>query len=447
MLIWAGIAAMAFVGLFLVAFGLRGKRVDDHPVCRGCRFDLVGVWPKSQTCPECGADLADQARSVRTGNRQRRTPVFAVGVAILILSLAGGLVLGWGQTQSFNWNTIKPTWMLKRETESPGNQTAGAALSELTKRMTAGKLDQEDVDQLAERALEVQKDFDARWLSEWGDLVDAADAQGEISAEQRIAYVRQALVSGANMNMSMRETIVERDGPESLPIQFAIGNSRLGGSRQFWLLAELESLNVGGIDIPINGSSSFLNVRAVAASSSQSVRLVDLPSGLSELHAVWRLTAVDVPGGPPIVEWTTEFSKSIDVVRPEESGVVLAAGGVSVEQMKASVSIQRLAVTESEGSPRNANCTLLFSSPPASLAFEVLLRAGGREWSIGHVAMKAGGGGHSFALGGQIAGLEAKSVDVVFRASAAAAERTVDLYEIWDGEIVLEGVELVWPEE
>ena len=82
-----------------------------------------------------------------------------------------------------------------------------------------------------------------------------------------------------------------------------------------------------------------------------------------------------------------------------------------------------------------------------NFAFDVFLKVEDREWPMGQVALPAGSGSHGFAFGGQIEGLESKSVDVVLRTSPAAAERTVDLYEIWGGDVVIEGVELVWPEQ
>ena len=59
------------IGLTLALIGWRGRRVDDHPVCRKCRFDLAGVYPANETCPECGRDLAGR-RAVRIGNRRHK---------------------------------------------------------------------------------------------------------------------------------------------------------------------------------------------------------------------------------------------------------------------------------------------------------------------------------------------------------------------------------------
>ena len=39
---WIAILVLLLLGLALTALGLRGRRVDDHRLCRRCRFDLNG---------------------------------------------------------------------------------------------------------------------------------------------------------------------------------------------------------------------------------------------------------------------------------------------------------------------------------------------------------------------------------------------------------------------
>lgn len=46
---------LAALGLALFWRGWRGRRVDNHPWCRKCCFDLKGVWPGAAKCPECGS--------------------------------------------------------------------------------------------------------------------------------------------------------------------------------------------------------------------------------------------------------------------------------------------------------------------------------------------------------------------------------------------------------
>ena len=40
-----GAAILLAIGLVALVFGLRGRKIDDHPICRLCRFDLHGIYP------------------------------------------------------------------------------------------------------------------------------------------------------------------------------------------------------------------------------------------------------------------------------------------------------------------------------------------------------------------------------------------------------------------
>src|SRR3954451_5269023 len=100
------LAAPAAVGLAsaaVLAYALRGRRVDDHPLCRTCGFDLFGKPVDSTRCPECGADLA-RRRAVRIGRRVCRRRVLAVALPAVLL--AGGWlgVVGWGAARGVDWN-------------------------------------------------------------------------------------------------------------------------------------------------------------------------------------------------------------------------------------------------------------------------------------------------------------------------------------------------------
>ena len=44
MLIMLLLLIAAFLtGIILGIIGLRGRRIDDHPLCRKCKYDLVGT--------------------------------------------------------------------------------------------------------------------------------------------------------------------------------------------------------------------------------------------------------------------------------------------------------------------------------------------------------------------------------------------------------------------
>lgn len=82
--------------------------------------------------------------------------------------------------------------------------------------------------------------------------------------------------------------------------------------------------------------------------------------------------------------------------------------------------------------------------PPTDLAFDVFLRAGGREWLVGQIDSDIAGPRDFPWFRGTADGLEDTHVDVILRPSLAAARRTVSITRIWDGEIVLEGVPVQW---
>ena len=79
---------VVLIGMCLLAVGLRGRRVNDHPVCRRCKFDLVGLYPDAGRCPECGAPLS--GRAVRRGVRMYRPLLAGTGGALCLLGVAIG---------------------------------------------------------------------------------------------------------------------------------------------------------------------------------------------------------------------------------------------------------------------------------------------------------------------------------------------------------------------
>ena len=88
-------ATLALVGAVMLALGLRGRRVGDHPMCRRCGFDLFGRPADSHGCPECGADVT-RDRSIVLGVRQRRRWAVWSGSVMLLPAISTLAILGWG---------------------------------------------------------------------------------------------------------------------------------------------------------------------------------------------------------------------------------------------------------------------------------------------------------------------------------------------------------------
>src|SRR5688500_20138720 len=90
LLTWVAVLVPLLAGMLFVRLGLRGKRVDDHPLCRRCGFDLFGLPEGATECSECGADLSVRWKAVRIGNRHRRGGLDAGGARLLKTGRAAG---------------------------------------------------------------------------------------------------------------------------------------------------------------------------------------------------------------------------------------------------------------------------------------------------------------------------------------------------------------------
>lgn len=125
-----GLLGSTALGAVLVVIGLRGRRINDHPICRFCGFDLEGVVPGGVTCPECGAGLKRE-RAVRIGQRRRRPVVITVGAAAALLpaSLIG--VVLFATLTGAELNTYKPLGLLLWEARSGGARASAAAAEEI----------------------------------------------------------------------------------------------------------------------------------------------------------------------------------------------------------------------------------------------------------------------------------------------------------------------------
>ncbi|QQE13177.1 hypothetical protein JD969_06865 [Planctomycetota bacterium] len=114
------------LGLLMVVKGLWGRRVDDHPICSACRYDLSGMKVdlrnvskrEGEACAECGADLGRKL-GVIVGHRKKRKWMLGFGVMVLMVGLLGGGVIGGGVMKLSAAHKVKPTWLLVWEMKRP----------------------------------------------------------------------------------------------------------------------------------------------------------------------------------------------------------------------------------------------------------------------------------------------------------------------------------------
>jgi len=153
------VASVLVAGVVLVWLGVRGRRVGDHPVCRKCGFDLVGL---------------------------------PAGLVVMCVGFLG--VVGWVVGRGADVNEYKPVWWLMREASGGDAKVRDPALGELLRRVKDGKLSEGQLAKVVDRALEIQGDMSKAWVTGWGDMVELLRAQGKLPEEKWRQYVKQGPV-------------------------------------------------------------------------------------------------------------------------------------------------------------------------------------------------------------------------------------------------------------
>lgn len=200
-----GVLIAAFIaGVGLLVLGLRGRLVDDHPICRKCGFDLVGVYGAgaANRCSECGVGLTRAA--VRVGNRRRRRGTAAVGIVLIVIAGCGIGLLTWAQSSGVNWNKYKPMPWLHWEGRHAESARAFAALDEIAARMKSDRVSRGVATSFVAEALMVQADRTTVWNPGWGDILEAAIEKGWASPEQELLYDTQAASVIAELRVQPR---------------------------------------------------------------------------------------------------------------------------------------------------------------------------------------------------------------------------------------------------
>ena len=177
----------------LMVFARRGRRVDDHPLCRKCRYDLSGSTDADAglpyACPECGRSL-DRRRAVRIGNRVRRTGFIWVGLLLILIGLCTLTGVGFVGKERFVAVQSRPDWMLILQVNYLQDH---AAIGELYHRGEFGMLDQDQYDRLLPTALDVQADLATPWDPVWGDFIEQAIDLQMTTPAQEERYMAQVV--------------------------------------------------------------------------------------------------------------------------------------------------------------------------------------------------------------------------------------------------------------
>jgi hypothetical protein len=164
-------------------------------------------------------------------------------------------------------------------------------------------------------------------------------------------------------------------------------------------------------------------------------------AGEYPLEAHVRVSIFHAPLGgnaPPVWSKDLTLKSTLKVVPKKPTEMVkLVDRPELADQIRKSIRIDRF-TKNPDGS---YELGLNIEKPPINVAFSVFARAGGKEFRMGDIAADTSANmGTSMLPSGF--DIPAGKVQLIFRSDPAVARKTVDLHEIWKGEIIIDNVEL-----
>jgi hypothetical protein len=442
-----GASLAVLLGLVLVIVAWRGKRVDDHPVCARCRYDLSGLGADQGQCPECGQDLT-RDRAQRTGNCRKRPVVLAGGMMLTIAALGAlgaSLLL---IATSANWQKQKPAWWLNYEMQYLGKQRANAALDEIMRRLDNGALTKPQVRPILDTVLTWQGDRSKPWDPKWGNFIEKAHGKGLTTQAQITRYAKQAIVGAWRLKVRPRVSV-----GGSVPYRLIERGARVGdivaGDRP-WVRTAIRRVRIGEITAREHGSSgSPLSASGGGWHGSTfgfDQKQLDRFEPGGATARVKLEVSVKAPGGRTrknVFKTTQTLAADFTFVPADQSIVTAVDDPKLASAVRQSLMLKD--ITYDARASRSLRGDIKISSPPTGIAFDITARdPQGRTWDLtGISAKKREETNWGFGDWG-IDGFNARRIDLILEPSAEQARTTMDVVEYWGRRIVYRDVKVKW---
>lgn len=432
-------ALLGFVGaITLLRYGLIGRAVDDHPVCRACEFDLFNLPAERTACPECGADLKAD-RAVRTGNRRRRQAPLYSGFALLLLATALAVFVGTHLAGTIDAYRYLPDAWVERDARSSDPARLTTAWAELARRFAKNGLSAQRTARLVDVALRQQANPKHPWANEAGDFVEAARKAGALPYDKWLLYAKQA----PHLWLRTRRQIgrghpiageVVEDGRRAATNSFLLVrpiNLHVRGDLVASHTAPVAIENFGAEQI---GSGSFSYVVDV---EEDRAAMLNAAAGKHAIEVVATLEVIeghemDPANQKPLFREQHVVMAAFDLVEPDAAKIELIPDDSPAlrRQVEASILVQ--------GGQRlqNSNAVMLRHSAtnvPVPLAYRVTVRQAGKAWEGRSTHAQGSNSSGAFFIPGDV--FTGATVDVTFEPDPAVALETIDLTRVWNGQL------------
>lgn len=333
---------LALLGAWLFRRGWTGRRVDNHPWCRACRFDLVGSWPGSLKCPECGADLTRKS-AVARGQRRRRPAVLAIGAAMFLAAAAIPGLTFYRRVSPINWNALKPAAWLVRDLDSTKIERAEGALAELVARDGRADLASANrialLDHIYQSLIPQQRSSSV----EWAPVVERAWLDGLLSTDRIAEYARNTLAM--SLYVDQAQPIHQGD-----VLRFRFSLRPPYGHRSEVMDFEIRPLDLrlGDLLYQVNPRTIRYSMVADLNTSDGSV-LWDIPvevePGRSVLHVSWRVNCVIAGEPQTALMWEDSLDLPVEVLPPGPESVTFVSDEESAKRIRDGIHFNVVGIT------------------------------------------------------------------------------------------------------
>ncbi len=429
------IGMLAVVGIALLIWCFRGKRIGDHPVCRRCDFDLTGLPKESGRCPECGADLS-RTRAIRIGHRHRR-PVLATLATLMILPVPGGVgAVGWLLATGRDLSQYEPASLLRFSALHLNAAASDAALRELMSRAAAKKLTRAQVDQVVADALAIQADDRRRWSPLWGDFIEGASWLKMLSDEDWSRYYVRLVET--SLVFDVRAKVRRGD---VLPLRFSSCTGR-GGTRTSVVLPPVDvRLTVDGGTVVYDRKDPMSAKEGPWVTGPRSMVIAVTPWKLDALSDGPHTTTLDFLVTTPKYWRGQRAQRPLRVTRPWRlvSADVTTVTPHDEPDLKPKVA-GAIRVVGAVANGESLVLTIDVSGCPVDVSFLVFARYDGIECQLGSFAAPASPLTTRIDFGAQARKFTGSRMDLILRSDPRAAVRTIDVTQFWVGQIELKEI-------
>ena len=438
----------ALAGVVLLIIAAIPRKVGDAPHCRKCQYNLTGIT--SQRCPECGRNI--DAKLVIRGRREKRTRLMIVGYVLCGVAWLFFL----GNISTGNVYRHVGIERVIRSIQSESYFGWPRAYNELERRIKAGEVSQSDLSPFVQWTLDNSErythstEFSPKGLR-LANLLDLARVRNLLTDTQEVRF-KENLVK---FDLDVRQIVVTGD-----KISCQLNTYRFMANPGWWVNSRAIGAFIDCKPIDFyhgNNSPIYLLAYAQCSGTGHNVAPVALPLWTEFGQAVepgrHTLTLdvyIRVFNGPwsnraastLIREETITLEQTFEVVvDAHEDCVDLSDDGDIGEKIKRELNAHGFRYTKSRHPQINGR--LRMDEVPMSFAFKVYALIDNNEKYVGTITSERPFrlDPYEFRIYWYHPGPAIETVDLILRSDRKhLRESTVDIYEAWDGEIILEDI-------